>query len=226
MIKNLSASLFVLACLVSRSMALGPIEVLDQINVIPPGGNVSLIVDSTFSEAQTFTVGIPGQLSRVDLGVFRRSANAGPLMVDIIRVISSQPSFAVGDRLATQTVAASGIPLNPPVAQPFFSISVDFSAANLQFGAGDKVGIALRSVSPEFSGYSWWESESNLYSGGHVSSLRLSDNLLITHGDSHFATFMLVPEPHTLVLLTVATLGFLPARRLRFQGGCGRSVRT
>jgi hypothetical protein len=207
--------LFVVACLVSTSKAL-PIDVQDQINVIPPGGNVSLIVDSTFSEAQTFTVGFPGQLSRVDLGVFRRSSNAGPLDVDIIKVVSSQPSFAVGDRLATQTIAASGIPLNPPVGQPFFSLSVDFSAANLQFSAGDQVGIALRSVSPEFGGYSWWESETNLYPGGHVSSLRLSDNLLITHGDSQFATFMLVPEPHTVVLLTVATPGFLLARRRRF----------
>jgi hypothetical protein len=142
-------------------------------------------------------------------------------------VVNLQPSFTVTDRLATQTFAASGIPLNPPVGQPFFTISADFSAANLQFNAGDRVGIALRSTSPQFGGYSWWESESNLYAGGHVSSLRLSDNLLITHGDAHFATYMLVPEPQAVMQVAACSfICFLSGRSRRCWAACHKENDT
>jgi hypothetical protein len=224
MIRHLLVSLILFVAPTATVVAATPpSEVLDQINAVPQGGNGGLVIDSGFSEAQTFTVGVSGSLSRVELGVFKAGADAGPLTVDIIRVLNSQPSFAVADRLASQTLSfdGGGIPFNAPLSQPAFTLSVDFSAADLQFNAGDQVGIALRSDSPPYGGYTVWQTTSSLYAGGHASSLRLSDNLLITHYDTQFATYMLtVPEPQTIGLVALA--GFILGGRRARQTGTWR----
>jgi HYR domain len=119
---------------------------------------------------QTVTSGITGQLTQVDLPIWRDPAfDTGIFMV----VLNS--SFGV---LGSVTVASSLIPTGgalhafpPPGTEPF-SVSIDLSGLGINVVAGQSFVIAARSTAlyPAAipgNGILWLGSDGNPYGGGH-----------------------------------------------------------
>jgi hypothetical protein len=220
MIPRLIASILMVIYFVSTSKGDLPFEVGDQSHRggPGPGGVNALIVDSRFSSAQTYTAGVSGRLSRVVVDVYKKTDIQEPLFVDIVRTQAGQPSFASVDRLATQIIPPGEVRQLIRLEDanvPIFNISVDFAAAGLHVNTGDVLGIVMRSDAPETLGYSWFLITGKSYPGGSAYALRHSNNVLSRHStfDAEFATFVIIPEPSSLLLVTFATLAALGAYR-------------
>lgn len=97
---------------------------------------------SSFTQAQTFTVGVSGELTGVDLQLGRIFASPGVFTVSIESVANGLPS---GTSLA-QTVgyASSLTAWDSSVVSPFTSF--DFTSANLSVYAGEVLAIVLTAV--------------------------------------------------------------------------------
>jgi hypothetical protein len=118
-------------------------------------------VRSDIDRAQTFTVGVTGTLSRVDLRVRRPDASTtAPLLLDIRSTSAGGPVEPNAPVLASVSIPASTIPIVSLASTPFTSF--DLSAANLQVAAGDILAVVLRSANP----YEWAISNSGGYSAG------------------------------------------------------------
>ncbi len=149
--------------------------VLDQQNVVTVGPDLSLSglgVDIVYSPAQVFTVGIAGQLTRIDLQVWREFNGTLPLFVDLATTLNGTPRDIGTGVLATRSVSASSLSLNPYPADPSF-FSFDFSSANIQVHVGDRLAIILRNSDPDDNlghGYGWASTDqgSNTYPGGNA----------------------------------------------------------
>jgi hypothetical protein len=158
----------------------------------------------------------------VELGVYRQTDVSAPLSVDIVRTTQNgQPSFAAGDRLATRTLTKDQIPLLMTFAQigvPMNTISVDFLSSGLSFSSGELIGIVLRSDAAETPrNYSWWVATHPIdsYPAGGSYSLQYATNMVLQHGgiDTQFATYVVVPEPSSLVLVGLSALSLLNGRK-------------
>ena len=88
--------------------------------------------------AQTFTVGISGLLSRIDLGIYREAAATGDVTLDILP-FSAFPAYDLGSSLFTTVLPITSIPLLTTTLT-----SVDVTAANLSVTTGDQLAIVLR----------------------------------------------------------------------------------
>jgi hypothetical protein len=188
---------------------------LDQQNVVTVGPDLSLIAlgaNIVFSPAQVFTVGITGQLTRIDLQVWHAPNTAVPLFVDLATTLNGKPRDIGTGVLATRSVSASSVGLNPYPADPPF-ISFDFSSANIQVQAGDRLAIILRSSNADDSleyGYAWASTDqgSNTYPGGNAWTFGRppkADGIFHETStfpqavqDQGFRTFVAVPLPTSL----------------------------
>jgi len=197
------------------------IELLDQSNVVQPGGSFSsLVSEEDLRAGQVVTVGMAGKLSRIDLGLFREHDLPESVFIDVAKVVNGIPDFTTGGRLATTEVASNQLPFIlsfPAAATPKYTISLDFFASDLEFSVGDRFAIVMRAPT---NGYHWWTSheEPNTYLGGDIFQLSTFNNLLIHYTDSgaHFRTYMAVevPEPSAFMACLIGLLG-LPLLRAR-----------
>jgi hypothetical protein len=177
--------------------------VVDQeydVGVLPyMNGTTAVGIKDTSPAWQTFTVGITGQLARVDLGVYATLSQPLPLIVEVTSTVGDQPNLTPAGVLASRTVAASEIPVlaTPGAVDEYFSLSVDFSAELLDVTAGEHLAIVVRTDLDSIV-YSWWVNQGEVidgYPGGK--------SILPTLGfrDSQFRTVVdVVPEPSTVGL--------------------------
>ena len=173
--------------------------------------------------AQTFTVGVSGTLSKVELAIQRSSDFPGSVSVDIARVVAGTPDYSQSGRLANQTLAVSSIPVqdpNTPLAKTF--VPIDFSSSNLAVNAGDYLAIVLR---PSYTGSNyigWWENNSSQpsYEGGTYFTydvvMQSGADIGGSINDAQFRTYVTtIPEPSTCVLLAGCSLAIGFTRRDR-----------
>ena len=125
-------------------------EVLDQFYV-PDNPNLAAGANSGVDSAQTFTVGIAGTLTRVEIWVYALDGTAdGNLFFDVRPTVDGVPGDSDDDVLATVTMPVNTLPLYPGDF-----ISLDISSAGVQVAEGDVLALVLRSDLPQ-STIAYW----------------------------------------------------------------------
>jgi hypothetical protein len=225
----MSRLVFALLFALTGASSLRAVETPDQSNVVTvEHGNplTGLLANARYTPAQVVTTGMSGQLSRVELSVFRfwQPPVTAPLFVDIVRADGGVPVFTDAGRLATREIAAASVPIwqgISPVA-PSFNLSVDFSADHLALGAQDQFAILLRSPVGDVNNagppYYIWRGDfftaSSTYAGGSSFTRIAAGGQVVDHAaDTQFRTFMTVPEPSAVVLIACSLFGLLLIRR-------------
>jgi hypothetical protein len=171
----------------------------------PTADLVSAGFGGTQNLAQTFTVGITGTLSEVDVSVerFAFQPPTGTLILQIRAttggVPAADPSF-----LLQASVPESALPLAPN----YGFVSFDVSSAGLHVTQGEQLAIVL--LAPNFANpVSWIGVQGNPYPAGG-SFVEQEPNFgwlpLVPTSDLGFRTFVAtVPEPSTLIMAGLAS---------------------
>jgi len=194
--------------------------ILDQ-SFEPPGtAAFTGVISSSFTgsfddDAQTFTVGMAGQLERVDV-LIQRGQPSADLLVDIRPVTAGFPMQDDASAIAAATVPFA---LVPDTSYPQW-VSVDLSAFAPNVTVGEQLALVLRTRStfPNDQEYEWRGDTGDPYAGGSAYFRSSVDGLWVqTCGfgdcslpgeqvDWGFKTFVnpsssQIPEPSTIVLL-------------------------
>lgn len=167
-------------CVFSSSVSSN--SVLDQSSIPNPmawsgaGGTGIVITDPVRIFAQTFTSGLNGQLSQIDIPV-TQYFQAFYLPVDTLNVMilgttpSGVPDFS--QILSSVSLTPSQVPERPSVGVDL--ISLDLTAFNIPVVAGEVLSIALQTDAPfdmvfgSTSGYEWTMNPGlNPYTGGDM----------------------------------------------------------
>lgn len=193
------ASLFVVSLLHGSSVSALPI--LDQQYLALTGGG-SLVISSPQPVAQTFTVGIEGLLSSVDVQIARRNS---PVPTDGITLsIVSAPS-GIPDYSSVLAMVLIDV---SEISTSFLFVSVDLASEMLNVTLGQQLAIYLTTTDATTVGgginpYAWFGDLPGLYGGGST-YIRSS----LTTRDMAFRTFVdpdvevtAVPEPASLTLV-------------------------
>jgi len=187
--------------------------ILDQsYDPVPTWG---LEVTASQSIAQTFTVGVGGVLTGLELFANHFSGYCtNDLFVSLVTTAGGVPSDNV---LATVALPSSDIPfsLSPP------PVAVDFSAYSIAVEEGDTLGIILRCDAAGLNldpTYVWNADNPGSYVGGmaFVSIFGSSWGGIGTDKDMGFRTYVEptgIPEPATLTLLGLGGVGLITLRR-------------
>jgi len=170
---------------------------LNRFNGVGPGGFI----------AQTFTVGITGVLTDVDVLVERNGF--ADLRFDIRSTVNGVPIANEALALASITVPASTIPF------PVSFLDFDISAFNMHISQGDVLAIVL-------SDNARWFADDDLYPGGAAYSRGSPDSAfapILPAGfqDVGFQTFVepiSAPEPSALILISTSMIGLICFRIL------------
>jgi hypothetical protein len=199
-----------------------PFDQLDQEFVISSPLD-AVAIQAGHSVAQTFTVGITGQLSRIELQIGRAASVPADLTVEIRKTTSSgEPDISAAGLLATFDLSPSVIPVEP---FPTTLVGVDLGSSAVPVVAGELLAILLEAQVPTFDWYLWVYADPDRhpgipsYSGGSMWEI-LAPALPglpppIHEGatyDAAFRTF--VPEPGTGLLVMTGMLGLAARRRL------------
>jgi hypothetical protein len=132
-------------------------DILDQDNSGPLTGGGS--VATGFVQAQTFTVGMDGVLSRIAAGIHR----GGSAVEDITLTLLTTDVGGAPDSILTSAVLTPG-----DVGTAFSFVSFDISSANIAVTTGDLLAIQLSSPAannfPFSQRYEWAQGPS--YAGG------------------------------------------------------------
>lgn len=204
------------ALLIATAMPAHAVPVLDQEhnpfqniegNIGPHSG--SRIDD----RAQTFTVGVTGILSRIEIRVYNRDLVATqPLIIDIRTVVGGVPTEAdFGPNiLERHSVAAALVPTTGLVF-----VGVDL--AGIAVTAGDVLAIAASTTDTANFSFIWGGTNTDLYAGGaqynRVTGVPYNLNAGIR--DLNFRTFVEVPAPGVALILAMGLAGLGVTRRKR-----------
>ena len=207
-----------LLCAAQATFCYGAVEVEDQSNIATYTSTIrrGLAIYTEFNAAQVVTTGIAGQLSRVELGVYRLNQFGPPLIVDIVRVLSGVPDFSAAGQLATRTIDASSLGIGGAPGT-YFTTSLDFTADRLTFGPQQQFAILLHSEASVDEGYGWFRNfGGNSYDGGGVYRQQFPGGAIFSEAtDTHFRTFMLIPEPSTCAVAIVGVVALTTFRPRR-----------
>lgn len=198
--------------------------ILDQ-SYVPSTTQGSVISEPESIQAQTFTVGVGGQLAQVDLFVHIFASSGADDLPDenlefMVLGTDSEGVPQITETLATVSMPASKLPTN------FFDfISIDLAPFDIILAVDDILALALRTdyipepgmISP---GYSWLISGGDPYPGGNMF---FSSNFGKTFdptgqptgsSDLGFRTFM-IDEPSTISLIALSVPFLMATRRVR-----------
>jgi hypothetical protein len=101
--------------------------------------------------AQTFTVGVSGRLTRVDVKIGGFGGPTQPISVDVRRTTATRPIENNADVLASAVIPASSVPQSPNAAR---FVTVDLSSTPVTVSAGDVLAIVLWSAE-QIGSYGW-----------------------------------------------------------------------
>jgi hypothetical protein len=178
---------------------------LDQSFVPPPSWSAYSVGSPSpgffVEQAQTFQVGIPGNLTGIDVqaGRFGSSAHliTSGLVLSIKNVTAS--GFPGNSILATATLPPSAVPLEPAAQVSW--VSFDLSASPIPVQVGDKLAITLTSTTPANGtmGYGWMGGGSaGGYPVGNGYGHTIGFSWNVHTFDFGFQTYVTpVPEPGT-----------------------------
>ena len=108
-------------------------------------------VDWGQSLGQTFTVGLPGLLTRIDLQLGRDAAADQPLRFELCKTVGGLPDDTLAASLFSTSIDPSAVPVL--ITTNTFTVSVDLSSASIEVMPGDQLAILLRSSSTHW--YLW-----------------------------------------------------------------------
>ena len=204
-------------------------QVLDQsvLNQSTSGFSGTVLTSSN-QLAQTFTVGITGQLSRIDLQVVQ-AGNTNPITQDLVLVVYLPLSSTnlLGTTLATVNIHPNDVP-NGSQSLAGALVSVDLDPFSILVNAGDVLSLVLMSdqfvPNPAFKHYTWVTpgGTTNPYPGGQAWSNRFPAGFApLTNRDFGFQTYVSnpviitpVPEPSGKIFVVAGLAGLLLLRRL------------
>jgi hypothetical protein len=201
-------------------------QTLDQ-QITPPGGFWHN-VNAGYDWAQTFTSGLGGQLTRVEVQVAKEATTTRlPLIVEIRRTTAAgSPVEDNGNVLGRVSLDPSLFLTLPDHLQNQGSIWVaaDLTSSDIRVRPGDVLGIVLRSDEPNDPferGYVWksYPQGQDEYPGGDAFKREPGQTFLRMTGgfatDSSLRSYVLVPEPGAAAMLAAACGPLLARRRGR-----------
>lgn len=182
--------------------------VLDQSNVVPTF-SADLAVVTSFSYAQTFTVGVEGVLAQVGVQVYKTSGAVGDLVFDVRTAPNGVPNPADQQSLFRTVIPLAVI---PTIDDPFTLVpltSVDVSLAQIAVTPGDVLAVSLSRTGPAAPPWVLWRFGPPVYQGGgsFTRSGAPEQWRPLPQYDAGFQTLVIVPEPSSLVLCVAGVLG-------------------
>lgn len=175
--------------------------------------------------SQTFTSGLTGKLTNVEVLVSRQAAVTQPLLFDLRTTASGVPteSDSGTNILGSASIAAASVTLFD-FGQPNFGatwINVNLTNFNINVSTGGTFAIVLRSNDPGSSDgetYQWHGSTLNTYALGSDFNRFGTDFWDSEGGDLGFRTFVDVPEPNGIIVFALGSCAFLLHRRSGHTG--------
>lgn len=185
--------------------------VLDQFMPWEPAGtNSDLAVISASRLAQTFTAGLSGKLTQVDLVVMKSPGLTGTMTFSLRPTTAGIPDATTALLQFEIDLATLPDSLTAGVPRPATSFAV--SQFDVHVAAGQQYAITLERDAPASPPWALWREgrPENFYAGGqefYRGSVDAPWTLLSASRDLTFATYVLVPEPSALALAAVALSG-------------------
>lgn len=183
-------------------------QTLDQ-SYNPGTTTVSYGVDGTHTRAQTFTVGINGQL--VGVGIFTQAVSGDTLYWDLRPTTGGAPTATRSSALASGSLLSSSL---PPSASFYY---FDLTSFNLTVSSGNVLAFTMWGTTGNTVG-GFYGRPDNGYAGGAAftgatgASTAWSE---LANTDFKFQTYV-IPEPSTYAFAVgVAALGWAGWRRRR-----------
>lgn len=180
-------------CLATFSAVAAQAAVVDQSQPLTTG--ISGFVSSTI-RAQTFTVGLAGDLVGVDL--YLRNSTTSPNTIDVsiqgLTAAGAPDGIAIANHNVTLPTGTM------PIAWYYFDLSADSPAV----APGQSYAIVIKSLTPAGLNAGASDGSTDLYSGGKVLDYfgsTWSTYIPSLTLDYSFHTYMVVPEPTSLGLL-------------------------
>lgn len=172
-------------------VTIAPVVAAPQVDQSQETNTTLLPASSVQDLAQSFTAGVTGTLTQVDVMVGRSECSPGPLTVEIYAVDAS--GFPTGSALAGGAVAESSV----GTIRDFHPVAL---APLIQVVAGEKYAIVLTVNSGQICAvipstvlgqYLWGVAESDVYAGGNaLSRLAITNTWQPVTGDFAFRTYV------------------------------------
>lgn len=187
--------------------------VLDQSfeNVSP---NSRSAINRGLDKAQTFTNGITGTLTRVDVIIGADVAQSGDLYFDVRPTVGGRPVENNAASLIDIVIPRESL---PTLGREDW-VEIDVSSFALAVTAGDLLAIVLRdpeSTGQRFFSFSWLEGNGGPgYPRGKAFGRTAGVGWDANDNDHGFRTFVEpIPEPSTVLLLGLGLAGLATSRR-------------